>query len=83
MSSEDVEKRTSHEVAFLTATELARLEDDPVLEHRDIWGARVPKKDAELKRRRGVRGGLRETDDHTSWRAVRNAMHLKGEGGHD
>lgn len=31
------EKRSQHAVEFLTGSEVARVDQDPVLERRDIW----------------------------------------------
>lgn len=37
MASDSLEKRSPHAVEFLTAGEVARVDEDPVLERRDIW----------------------------------------------
>lgn len=36
------EKRSQHTVEFLTGTEVQQLDDDPVLERRDIWRGDQP-----------------------------------------
>lgn len=35
--SADSEKHTPHSLEFRTGTEVARIDDDPVLDRRDIW----------------------------------------------
>lgn len=37
MSRQDFDRGDSHEVVFLTGREVARLDDDPVIERADYW----------------------------------------------